>query len=54
MAATSSGGEPAHATADREIVISQVIDAPREVVFEAYTRPTSAKWFGTEVRTDER
>ena len=31
MMTTSSGGEPAQATADREIVISQVIDAPREL-----------------------
>jgi uncharacterized protein YndB with AHSA1/START domain len=38
MATTSSGGEPAHATADREIVISRVIGAPRELVFEAFTR----------------
>src|ERR1051326_1994156 len=38
MATTSSGGEPAHATADREIVISRGIGAPRELVFEAFTR----------------
>ena len=31
-------GAPAHsATADREIVVSRVIDAPRELVFEAFT-----------------
>jgi uncharacterized protein YndB with AHSA1/START domain len=38
MTTTSSDGQPAQATADREIVISQVIDAPREVVVEAFTR----------------
>jgi hypothetical protein len=31
-----SGSHPS-ATADREIVISRVIDAPRELVFEAFT-----------------
>jgi uncharacterized protein YndB with AHSA1/START domain len=46
MTTTSSGG-PAHATADREIVISQVIDAPREVVFEAFTRVRHlSRWWG--------
>ena len=36
MSATGRGG-PAQSTADREIVISRVIDAPRELVFEAFT-----------------
>jgi uncharacterized protein YndB with AHSA1/START domain len=49
MATTSSGGEPAHATADREIVISQVIGAPRELVFEAFTRVRHvSRWWGPE------
>ena len=49
MAATSSGGEPAHATADREIVISRVINAPRELVFEAFTRVRHlSRWWGPE------
>src|SRR6185312_2032056 len=48
MATTSSGGEPAHATADREIVISRVIGAPRELVFEAFTRVRHlSRWWGT-------
>src|SRR5215470_8256047 len=47
MATTSSGGEPAHATADREIVISRVIGAPRELVFEAFTSVRHlARWWG--------
>ena len=47
MATTSSGGEPAHATADREIVISRVIGAPRELVFEAFTRVRHlSRWWG--------
>jgi len=47
MATTSSGGEPALATADREIVIARVIEAPRELVFEAYTRVQHlARWWG--------
>src|SRR3954464_15274017 len=49
MTTTSSGGEPAQATADREIVISQVIDAPRELVFEAFTRVRHlSRWWGPE------
>ena len=35
------------ATADREIVISRIIDAPRELVFEAFTQVRHlAKWWG--------
>ena len=49
MMTTSSGGEPAHATADREIVISRVIDAPRELVFEAFTQVRHlSRWWGPE------
>src|SRR5690349_10368040 len=49
MAMTSSGGEAAHATADREIVISRVINAPRELVFEAFTGvPHLSRWWGPE------
>jgi uncharacterized protein YndB with AHSA1/START domain len=44
---TSSGREPAQATADREIVISQLIDTPRVVVFEAFTRVRHlSRWWG--------
>ncbi|MBV9923102.1 MAG: SRPBCC family protein [Pseudonocardia sp.] len=44
---TSSRGEHAHATADREIVISRVIGAPRELVFEAFTRVRHlSRWWG--------
>src|SRR5262252_6532201 len=47
MAMTSSSGE--HVTADREIVISQVIDAPRELVFEAFTDVRHlSRWWGPE------
>ena len=47
MATTNSGGEPADATADREIVISQLIDGPRELVFEAFTRVEHlSQWWG--------
>src|SRR5215204_2657304 len=43
-------GEPAQsATADREIVISRVIDAPRELVFEAFTEVRHlSRWWGPE------
>ena len=47
MATTSSGGEPEHATADREIVMSRVISAPRELVFEAFTQVRHlSRWWG--------
>ena len=37
------------ATADREIVISRVISAPREVVFEAFTEVRHlSRWWGPE------
>ena len=37
------------ATADREIVISRVIDAPRELVFEAFTGVQHlSQWWGPE------
>lgn len=49
MATTSSSGEPTHATADREIVVSRVINAPREVVFEAFTQVRHlSRWWGPE------
>jgi len=37
MAARGRDAQAEAATADREIVISRVISAPREVVFEAFT-----------------
>ncbi|MER5326348.1 hypothetical protein [Streptosporangium roseum] len=37
MSATEQGTPVPSATAGREIVISRVIDAPRELVFEAFT-----------------
>ena len=42
--------EPAQsATADREIVISRVISAPRELVFEAFTEVRHlSRWWGPE------
>ena len=49
MATTSSGGEAAHATADREIVMSRVISASRELVFEAFTQVRHlSRWWGPE------
>src|ERR1700686_4206348 len=37
MSATERGARARSATADREIVISRAISAPRELVFEAFT-----------------
>ena len=49
MTTTSSGAERAQATADREIVISRVIGAPRELVFEAFTGVRHlSRWWGPE------
>ena len=49
MATTSSGSEPEHATADREIVMYRVISAPRELVFEAFTQVRHlSRWWGLE------
>src|SRR6266849_5196597 len=42
MSATGRGAPAQSATADREIVISRVISAPRELVFEAFTATTQA------------
>src|SRR3954465_13974681 len=46
MSATGRGAPAQPATADREIVISRVIDGPRELVFEAFTevRHLSRGW----------
>jgi uncharacterized protein YndB with AHSA1/START domain len=45
MARQETRAEPA--TADREIVISRVIDAPRELVFEAFTEVRHlSRWWG--------
>ncbi|MGE3909251.1 MAG: SRPBCC family protein [Chloroflexota bacterium] len=47
MATTSSGGDPAHTAADREIVISRMIGAPRALVFEAFTQVRHlSRWWG--------
>lgn len=43
----SAGTNEALNTADREIVITRVFDAPRELVFEAWTNPKHvAQWWG--------
>src|ERR1700712_3386738 len=47
MSATRPGTPAQSATADREIVVSRVIDAPREVVFEAFTEVRHlSQWWG--------
>ncbi|MFD4238032.1 SRPBCC family protein [Streptomyces sp. NPDC058542] len=47
---TAEQGTPARsATADRETVISRIIDAPRELVFEAFTEVRHlSHWWGPE------
>src|SRR5260221_1884868 len=49
MAVTGLDASARSATADREIVISRVIDAPREPVFEAFTEVRHlSRWWGPE------
>ena len=49
MNATGRGMPMQSTTADREIVVSRVIDAPRELVFEAFTRVRHlSQWWGPE------
>src|SRR5258706_12541896 len=49
MAATGRDALAQSATADREIVISRVISAPRELVFEAFTEVRHlSRWWGPE------
>src|SRR6187455_1672679 len=47
MSATGRGAPAESATVDREITISRVIDAPRELVFEAFTEVRHLSlWWG--------
>jgi uncharacterized protein YndB with AHSA1/START domain len=47
MVATKQGGPTPSATAEREIVISRVIDAPRELVFAAFSDVSHlSRWWG--------
>jgi uncharacterized protein YndB with AHSA1/START domain len=49
MAGTRQEAPDEQATADREIVITRVIDAPRELVFEAFTEVRHlSRWWGPE------
>src|SRR6201998_3728926 len=49
MGATGRDAPAQSATADREIVISRVISAPREVGFEAFTEVRHlSRWWGPE------
>lgn len=44
---TTSKNNPTENTADREIVITRVFDAPRELVWQAFTDPEHVvKWWG--------
>src|SRR3954447_20798529 len=47
MAATRRDAPAQSATADREIVISRIINAPRELVFEGFTEMRHlSRWWG--------
>ncbi len=50
MAGTRRETRAEPAAADREIVISRIIDAPRELVFEAFTEVRHlSRWWGPEL-----
>lgn len=45
--AEAAGTATATGSEDREIVLTRVFDAPRELVFQAYTQPEHlAQWYG--------
>ncbi|PSK89635.1 uncharacterized protein YndB with AHSA1/START domain [Murinocardiopsis flavida] len=49
MSETGRGAPAQSATADREVVVSRGIDAPRELVFEAFTEVRHlSQWWGPE------
>lgn len=49
MSATGQGAAGQPTTADREVVIARVIEAPRELVFEAFTEVRHlSRWWGPE------
>ena len=49
MSAMGRGAPSQSTPADREIVISRVISAPRELVFEAFTEVRHlSRWWGPE------
>jgi len=49
MSAIGRGTPEQSATADREIVVSRIIDAPRDLVFEAFTEVRHlSRWWGPE------
>ena len=49
MSTTGGGTSAQPATTDREIVISRVIDVPRELLFEAFTEIRHlSRWWGPE------
>jgi uncharacterized protein YndB with AHSA1/START domain len=49
MSTTGQGAPAETATADREIVVSRVIEAPPELVFEAFTQVRHlSRWWGPE------
>jgi len=49
MSTTGQGAPAGSATVDREIVIARAIDAPRELVFEAFTDVRHlSRWWGPE------
>jgi uncharacterized protein YndB with AHSA1/START domain len=49
MAATGRDAAAQSATVDREVVISRVINAPREIVFDAFTDVRHlSRWWGPE------
>jgi uncharacterized protein YndB with AHSA1/START domain len=47
MSATGRGAPPPSATADREVVITRIVNGPRDLVFEAFTEVRHlSRWWG--------
>jgi len=52
MVAIDDGSKQPTTYAEREVVITRVFDAPRELVFKAWTDPEHlARWFGPKIFT---
>ena len=48
----TASNSPATDTADREVVLTRVFDAPRQRVWEAWTRPEHVRrWYGPRALT---
>ena len=46
----AAGSSPAVSSADRELIVTRLIDAPRRLVFRAWTEPEQvSRWWGPQL-----